>query len=170
MKVSGILNYVDVNVNINIVVIQTADHATPNRRFRNTTKGMYLPIIKIWGEHMNFDEAIKVHTYWKVTLRWMINGHRAVDADEKSDAHRCELGNWIDQVGAEFGSLPEFQMLKHEHAEFHRVAGEVISKVQQGLVAEADVMLSTEGSFTAASARTIDAIRALKARVEAAAG
>lgn len=115
---------------------------------------------------MNFDEAIKVHTYWKVTLRWMINGHRPVDADETADFHRCELGHWIDGDGAVHAALPEFQTLTREHAEFHRIAGVAIHKIQTGLTAEADAMLAPDGAFTLASARTIDAIRALKARVE----
>lgn len=117
-------------------------------------------------EPMNFDEAIKVHTYWKVTLRWMINGHRPVDASEAADFHRCELGHWIDGAGAAHAALPEFQILTHAHAEFHRIAGAVIHKIQSGLTAEADAMLAPDGAFTLASVRTIDAIRALQAHVE----
>lgn len=115
---------------------------------------------------MNFDEAIKVHTYWKVTLRWMINGHRPVDEVETADCHRCELGQWIDADGALHAELPEYQALVHEHAEFHQVAAAVIHQIQCGWSAAADAMLAPEGAFTLASARTVEAIRALQARVE----
>ena len=115
---------------------------------------------------MNFDDAIKVHTYWKVTLRWMINGHRPVDAAETADPHRCELGLWIDGEGKRYADLPEFIRLVQEHADFHRVAATAINKVRSGLNLEADEMLGPDGAFTQASMRTIDAIRALKAQVE----
>lgn len=115
---------------------------------------------------MNFDEAIKVHTYWKVTLRWMINGHRPVIASEVADFHRCELGHWIDGEGQAYAHLPEFEALVHEHAEFHRIAGMAVEKIQRGEAAEAEAMLAPDGAFTQASARTIETIRALKAQVE----
>lgn len=115
---------------------------------------------------MNFEDAIKVHTYWKVTLRWMINGHRPVDETTTADCHRCELGQWIDGAGACYAGVPAYLTLTQEHAEFHRIAGAVIHKIQSGLAGEADAMLAPDGAFTLASTRTIEAIRALQAHVE----
>ena len=116
---------------------------------------------------MNFDEAIKVHTYWKLTLRWMINGDHPVDQAETADAHHCELGRWIDNEGACYAGFPEFQRLISEHAEFHRIAAEVVSHIQNGENGAAEAMLAPDGDFTRASTRTIDAIQALKAQVSA---
>lgn len=115
---------------------------------------------------MDLNQAIKAHTYWKLMLRWMINGERPVDPVATADDQRCELGQWIVGAGAAYGDLPEFVCLVGEHRNFHRIAGEVIALVTHGHRSAAEVMLAAEGEFSLASTRTLDAIRALQLRVE----
>ncbi len=111
---------------------------------------------------MNFADAIKAHTYWKVMLRWMINGERPVDPENAADSAICELGRWIHGAGRQYASLPAYTTLIRAHEEFHIIAASVIRRVQEGKKDEANAMLANEGEFTLASARTIDAIRALE--------
>ena len=117
---------------------------------------------------MNFEDAIKAHTFWKVTLRWMINGQRPIDPQTIAVDQACELGRWIHGEGQKYRHLPLFATLLGEHAEFHRVAAEVVEMIQSGNILGAEAMLEPEGRFTAASQHTIDAIRALQRAVESA--
>lgn len=116
---------------------------------------------------MDFDKAIKAHVFWKVTLRWMINGQHPLDEALVGADDQCELGRWIYADGAKYRELPGFAALIEEHAEFHRIAGAVVSRIHEDHSAEAEAMLAPEGAFTIASARTIAAIRALREQLEA---
>lgn len=115
---------------------------------------------------MDFNEAIKAHTFWKVTLRWMINGQRSVDGEKLGRDTECELGHWIHGDGSQYQSFTSYQTLVHEHATFHRIAGEVAHKIQAGEAEAAMLMMADSGAFTMASARTVDAIRQLQREVE----
>ncbi len=115
---------------------------------------------------MNFDEAIKAHTYWKVMLKWLINGQRPIDADIVALDGVCELGKWIAGDGQAYAGVPGFEVFVRQHTAFHEVAGEVARLVESGHRAQADAMMAPEGKFTLASEKTIAAIRALKLQVE----
>ena len=65
---------------------------------------------------MDFNEAIKAHTFWKVTLRWMINGQRSIDGEKLGRDDECELGRWIYGHGAEYARFSAYQTLVKEHA------------------------------------------------------
>ena len=115
---------------------------------------------------MNFDDAIKAHTFWKVSLRWMINNGKPLDDKHIGSPHECELGRWILGNGACHHALPAFQALIAQHDEFHHIAGEVAKCIESGQRDTAQTMLAPDGSFSMASAKTIEAIRDLKACVE----
>lgn len=115
---------------------------------------------------MNFDDAIKAHTFWKVSLRWMINNGKPLDDAHIGSPHECELGHWILGEGACHHALPAFQALITQHEEFHRIAGQVVKSIETGQGEVAQNMLAPDGSFSLASAKTIEAIRELKDCVE----
>lgn len=117
---------------------------------------------------MDFDEAVRVHTFWKVTLRWLVNGDKVLDVERFGDHHACELGRWIDDQREQLARYPAYETLELEHAEFHRLAGEVARLAVTGEREEAAKHLAPEGDFSLASARTILAILALKEQVESA--
>lgn len=115
---------------------------------------------------MNFDEAIKAHTYWKVMLKWLINGQRPLDASTVSLDSVCELGKWMAGEGQAYAGLSGFDAFVRQHQAFHEAAGVVARLVESGHRAQADAMMAPEGEFTAASEKTIAAIKALKVQVE----
>lgn len=115
---------------------------------------------------MNFDDAVKAHTFWKVTLRWLVNGRRGLDEEMAHDDRACELGAWIHGEGSRYAQFPAFAEMVSEHAEFHRLAGEVARLTLTGDTAAADRMLAPDGEFSRASDRTISAIFRLQAQVE----
>ncbi len=119
---------------------------------------------------MDFDEAIKSHTFWKVTLRWMIRGQHRVDGEKLERDDACEIGKWLRADGSKHSGCPAYQTLVREHAEFHTRAGAVARTLSEGNSEAALVMMSEQGEFAQASERTIAAIRQLQREVEDAAG
>lgn len=116
---------------------------------------------------MDFDQAIKAHTFWKVTLRWMINGQRPLDSEVLGCAHECELGRWIHAAGLEYQQLASYHTLLREHARFHSIAAEVAARIAAGEREAAIRMMDNNGEFSLASAQTIEALRQLRREVEA---
>ena len=108
----------------------------------------------------------KAHTFWKVTLRWMINGQQPVAAMKVDSTTECELGAWICGEGARFQALPAFQTLLDEHRIFHQMASAVVQSFEAGDIALAQEMMAPQGAFSRSSECTIAAIKALQAAVE----
>lgn len=115
---------------------------------------------------MNFDQAIKAHTYWKITLKWLISGHRPLDAVTSARDDACELGHWLAGAGQAFAACPGFEDLVREHAAFHAAAGAVVRWVEAGQNAQAQAMMEPLGEFSRASERTIEAITTLQQQLQ----
>lgn len=111
---------------------------------------------------MNFDEAIRSHTFWKVTLRWLVNGQKSLDVGKLGDHGACELGAWIVAERERLSRYAAYAELVTAHAEFHRCAGDVARLVGLGETEAAQALLADTGAFTVASARTVAALRALE--------
>ena len=114
---------------------------------------------------MNFNDAIVAHTNWKNRIKRSIDGQEQFDPATVSKDSVCELGKWIYGEGVKYVSLPEFQLMKQKHAQFHQLAGEIIRKTA-GLPREQALALLGFGSaYSAASAACVNAITALQAKV-----
>jgi len=123
--------------------------------------------LKISSEEpiVNFDEAIKAHTYWKVMLKWLINGQRPLDVSTVSLDSVCELGKWIAKEGQAYAGQAVFDAFVRQHQAFHEAAGAVARLVESGHRAQADAMMAPQGEFTVASEKTIAAIKEFKWQV-----
>jgi hypothetical protein len=108
---------------------------------------------------MNFEDAVSAHQKWKVRLRMAIDGKSTekLDPNTVCKDDQCDLGKWIHGEGGQtMGSKPEFGHLKTTHADFHKVAGNVLRKSQAGDKAGAVSLL--EGEFFQTSTKVIQAI------------
>ncbi len=105
---------------------------------------------------LNFPDAVAAHQRWKARLQASIDGtsEEVLDPGTVSRDDQCVLGKWIHGQGARaFGGRPVFSDLRDAHAEFHRIAGEVLWAVYDGRREEAAAKLS--GSFAQASVRVL---------------
>jgi Chemoreceptor zinc-binding domain len=114
---------------------------------------------------MNFDDAVKAHSDWKMKLTKYINhpDHSLKPAEVRVD-NRCTLGQWIYGEGTKHAALPEFSKLRSEHQRFHKAAAAVISKADSGVDETAEVALGSKSEYAAASSGVVSAIMAMKAR------
>ena len=95
---------------------------------------------------LQLQSEIRAHSAWKQKFEFAIAGiHREpLDAQSAGDHTRCELGQWLLGGGSKFAAYPMFQQLMATHRDFHLVASQIVSKVNDGKTAEADTLLNTD--------------------------
>lgn len=117
---------------------------------------------------MNFDEAIKAHSDWKLKLSTYLNKpDGSLKAGEAELDNKCALGQWIHGEGGKYSTQPEYSTLKTEHAHFHKCAGSVIRKADSGQKVAEEVALGSKSEFAAASSAVVMAIMKMKAKIGA---
>lgn len=115
---------------------------------------------------MNFNDALVAHTNWKNRIKHSINSGEQLDATSVAKDNACELGQWIHGEGTKFTSLPEFQAVKAKHMEFHQTAAETIRQASDLPKDQALALVGFGSAYSTASAGCVNAIAALKAKVE----
>jgi Chemoreceptor zinc-binding domain len=115
---------------------------------------------------LNLQQVLDAHTAWKGRLIKIIDG-TSLETPEIAVVSRdnaCFLGKWIYSEGqALYGHLPEFELVRKIHAEFHCCAGEVLSEHLNGSSKTAEVLLKTK--FRKASSRNQLALTRLFSKV-----
>ena len=117
---------------------------------------------------MDFDGAIRAHSEWKMKLSAYIRKPDGIlkAADVCLD-NKCALGQWIYGDGSKYASLPEYPVLKTEHAKFHKEASDVIRKADTGQNMTDEIALGGTSGFATASSKVISAIMMMKKKVPA---
>ncbi|OIQ97017.1 diguanylate cyclase [mine drainage metagenome] len=87
------------------------------------------------GQRSGLDlfEAIQAHITWKARFQNAINGEskEVFSPEEVCVDTGCELGKWIHSPFSNiFHDQPHFENLKNTHAEFHKIAGDIVIKIQ----------------------------------------
>lgn len=117
---------------------------------------------------MNFDEAIKAHSSWKLKLSSYLRQPDGTlrEADVASD-NACQLGKWLYGDGRKYASLPEYRALCQQHARFHRAAASVVKLAHTGASTSEATALGSDSEYGVASKSVVSAIMALKSKVPA---
>lgn len=115
---------------------------------------------------MNFDEAIVAHAEWKLKLTLYLQGEGKLDHAIVCRDDQCKLGQWIYSDGKKYANELSYENLKKVHAEFHLCAGHVIKTIDDRKIDEAKKLIGGESNYAKASATVIEAISAVKRRVE----
>jgi hypothetical protein len=113
-------------------------------------------------EEISIMDAINAHVTWKVRLQDYINGKSAevLDPLVVSRDDQCALGKWIHgQAFSHFHEETAFQQMRDDHAQFHIVAGKVVSCVQAHDQAAAEALL--EGEYKQVSHKVVHALSEL---------
>lgn len=115
---------------------------------------------------MNFDDAIMSHKQWKDRFLAFLKGQEKLDPAVVAKDDLCALGRWIHHESAQHQSLPELSELKARHAHFHKVAADLVVRAVGINVAEARQMVGMGTDYSRASADCVNAIVALRKRLE----
>jgi hypothetical protein len=116
---------------------------------------------------MNFDQAISAHVRWKGKLKeYLAKPNGSLSPAAVALDNKCDLGKWIAEEGAKHANLAEFQAVRSEHARFHKIAADIVHRADSGQKLTEEVVLGSKSEFAGASARVVNAIVALKGKVE----
>jgi methyl-accepting chemotaxis protein len=116
---------------------------------------------------MDFDEAIKAHSAWKMKLSaYLRKPDGSLKAADIQVDNKCALGQWIYGLGAKWSSLPEYATLKSEHARFHKAASQVVIRADSGQDTSEDIALGAKSEFALASSAVVSAIMAIKRKAQ----
>lgn len=120
----------------------------------------------IWGNAMDFFDALNVHLAWKHRLRGYLEGTSGEHLDPAVVGREdcCELGRWIASQRNAGKDLPEFIHMREQHAAFHRCAGDIVQRKLAGDACGAEHVLVTD--YAQLSARVIRSITRLNRILE----
>ena len=118
-------------------------------------------------EDLDFQKWIAAHRDWRRRLLAYIDGISTESLDETVICHdnRCDLGKWIHGNGSRFyGSESTFQRLLHDHAAFHRSAGDVVTLFKKH--GERHARRTLNGEFDLHSMHVVSALEQLERQVK----
>jgi hypothetical protein len=105
---------------------------------------------------LDFYSAIATHQRWKNRLKDVVRGQsqEALDPAVVGRCDACALGQWLDAQQSDLRVSPELMTrLNEEHAQFHKLAAEVIRLSDQGLHQQALDALRTDAPYNRCSHR-----------------
>ncbi|MGA7179897.1 MAG: CZB domain-containing protein [Thiobacillaceae bacterium] len=97
---------------------------------------------------MDWLGIIGTHVLWKKRLLALLDGtsQETLDPESISVDNNCALGKWIYGDGQSYASASTFETVRSMHAEFHRLAAQVVSLHKAGKKDEAEYVLQHEYS------------------------
>jgi hypothetical protein len=116
---------------------------------------------------INIMDAVAAHIKWKVRLEDYINGSSTETLDPMVICRddQCALGKWIHGTAANyFNHSDDFQRLRADHAQFHFIAGNVVSKVQTHDQTGAEALM--QGEYAHVSRKVVQALVDLNKQVK----
>jgi hypothetical protein len=117
---------------------------------------------------MDFDQAIAAHAAWKGKLsQYLAKPDKSLQPSEIALDNRCDLGKWIAGEGKQYAKIREYEAVKSSHAQFHKVAADIVQRANSGKAVAEEVALGAKSEFATASSAVVRAIMALKSKIRA---
>lgn len=112
---------------------------------------------------MDFDEAIKAHSAWKMKLSaYLAKPDGSLKAQDIEVDHKCALGQWIYGEGSKHSAHAEYSTLKTEHSKFHKAAAAVVRKADSGGSVSEEIAIGAKSEFGATSNAVVSAIMVMR--------
>ena len=116
---------------------------------------------------MNFDEAIRAHSDWKMKLtRYLSNPDGSINVQELSKDHLCTLGKWLHGEGRSYKNVAEYQKLIQDHAHFHRAAADIVIRKDRGEDVKGDISLGGNSPFAKYSMSVVSLLMKMKTLIK----
>ena len=106
-------------------------------------------------------KAIGAHGMWKMRLRTAIDTGKAdTNVADVANDHACGFGQGLygSMLDAAAKNSSDFKEVQKLHAEFHKVAAQVLQLALQGKIAEADKLMEEGSPFVVVSGRLTSAL------------
>ena len=105
------------------------------------------------------DKAVMAHKEWKQRLEYAIRSGKSDFSPEivKTD-NACEFGRWLNSLPDSEKITADYKTVKELHAEFHKVAGDILQLALSGKRDEAIAKISFGGTYGLASSKLTNAL------------
>jgi methyl-accepting chemotaxis protein len=112
------------------------------------------------------DHAIAAHAKWKYRLREAIDtGTSQWRAQDVRTDNACEFGKWLIEMPVSQRLSKHYKTVRDLHAQFHKVAADVLELALAGLKDEANAAIAIGSRFAAVSSKLTMAVVALREEV-----
>jgi hypothetical protein len=112
------------------------------------------------------DAALVAHGHWKQHLQdATAAGWSEFSPDDIKRDDICQFGRWLYSLPPEVKGSKDFVHVKELHAEFHRIAGNILALAIAGQRDEALKMLAPGGGYGGVSGRLVIALENWKSRI-----
>jgi hypothetical protein len=98
-------------------------------------------------------EVLRAHAAWRERFQDVLNGRSKIDLSEIGATDKCFFGQWLDKEGKRMASPELHAEITAVHAEFHRIALDIIRKIKEKKFAEARKDISLDGELNKTSLR-----------------
>lgn len=111
---------------------------------------------------IDLDEAINSHLGWRQKiLSQSSSSINEINCEEITSDHHCAVGKWINRIEPRFRKNADFIELKTSHTKFHRCAGKVVRRYQQGEETLFELELGSGSEYDRVSRRVVLALQRL---------
>ncbi|MBN9542977.1 MAG: CZB domain-containing protein [Alphaproteobacteria bacterium] len=116
---------------------------------------------------MDFKEAIKSHSNWKMKLKaYIANPDKSIDKDKVSRDNECDLGKWLHTEKTKYHNDPEFAELIEAHASFHKSIRTVVEKAESNQDVSEEIAIGANSPFGRASTEVVRLLMAMERKYQ----
>jgi hypothetical protein len=102
------------------------------------------------------DAALHAHAAWRKHFKDYLSGRASFDTKLAGVTDQCDFGRWLAAEGHRLMPGEIHDQIAEAHAEFHRVAGEIVSKIKEKRFDDVRQDLGPDGAFNQSSAKLSD--------------
>lgn len=121
------------------------------------------------GMREEIDAALHAHAAWRAHFKDYLSGRASFDTHLAGVTDQCAFGRWLANEGHRLMPGEIHGQIIEAHAEFHRVAGEIVRNIKEKRFDLVKQGLSPEGAFNRTSARLSDLLHKATLRERSAA-
>jgi hypothetical protein len=106
---------------------------------------------------MDFDEALKAHVAWKMSLSaYVRDPDGSLRLTTVTDETACDLGKWIlGEAATLYGQDGAYAELKASHTAFHRAAAQLVRKAHAGEDVFQETLLGSGSDYALSSSEVV---------------
>lgn len=120
------------------------------------------------GMREEIDAALQAHAAWRKHFKDYLSGRASFDTKLAGITDQCDFGRWLAHEGHRLMPSEIHSRIIEAHAEFHRVAGEIVQKIKEKHFDAVRQDLAPDGAFNQTSAKLSDLLRKASLREKAA--
>lgn len=115
----------------------------------------------------NIDAALDAHAQWKKRLVDAVNaGKSEFDPAVVKKDDQCQFGKWLYSLPPGDKASDDFTKARQLHADFHKVAGEILQLALSGKKAEAQQKLEFGGEYSHITGKLVIALQTWRSKIK----